>query len=465
MVRLAKWHHKLGHTKDLRGPPKPTPLSCILNDGGTIGVIKVWLARVYPLIYLEKNFQGKNVMRSERAHLRRIQNQSSHHASVMDQVLKEAETENEKRNITNLKRLLSLNKKEISNLNNGEEISFILENYSDPSTLQGVLDQDQVNLAQQWRQQQNDLKRERIQNEVKKRLKNNQQSYEATPMLKICVVDKNLDVAQITIWRPSNDLVETIKEGSAYSIQYLNASDYSRSNILQLTATKQTRWISTSMNADLPDSLVCRKVTPLCLFSSEEVNCSWGEVDVVGLVFRVDNDNCNRDMVYIVDHHTNILKIRFWGGLQESGVQNLLIPGAKISACNCSWRVNQPGEVSATQITTFSTSPKRPYLVEALQHLKSSIQDASDLIFKANMKLDGNFNSNQETSIAELDEQFKHDESFDKNNLQNLSDDSYSNKTKIKLLQQKYSTPSPLRNLNSPSSSLSRKPFKTPFKS
>ena len=51
-TRRAVWWSKLGYQSDSR--PFCVPLSSIHLEGGKIGRVKVFIARVYPLKYLEK---------------------------------------------------------------------------------------------------------------------------------------------------------------------------------------------------------------------------------------------------------------------------------------------------------------------------------------------------------------------------------------------------------------------------
>ena len=67
-TRRARWYAKLGYQPSPR--PFPIPLMSVFPDGGLVGCTDVVIARVYPLVYLEKREGEKNVLRSERLELK-----------------------------------------------------------------------------------------------------------------------------------------------------------------------------------------------------------------------------------------------------------------------------------------------------------------------------------------------------------------------------------------------------------
>lgn len=67
-TRRARWYAKLGYQPSPR--PFPIPLMSVFPDGGLVGCTEVVIARVYPLVYLEKREGEKNVLRSGRLELK-----------------------------------------------------------------------------------------------------------------------------------------------------------------------------------------------------------------------------------------------------------------------------------------------------------------------------------------------------------------------------------------------------------
>jgi hypothetical protein len=56
-VRRARWNARLGFTQN-RGPI-PVKLNSILPLGGVVGTLTAILARVYPMLYMSKDSNGK----------------------------------------------------------------------------------------------------------------------------------------------------------------------------------------------------------------------------------------------------------------------------------------------------------------------------------------------------------------------------------------------------------------------
>lgn len=96
----------------------------------------------------------------------------------------------------------------------------------------------------------------------------------------------------------------------------------------QFTATRQTKWERIPPNFTY-DSF--RSVTALCLTSSAELTPPWQEVDLVGVVLRIEQpDNVAPVVVHIIDHHTNILTLKLWDTLKVRGKNLRVVRDLKV---------------------------------------------------------------------------------------------------------------------------------------
>ncbi|XP_064101835.1 breast cancer type 2 susceptibility protein homolog [Macrobrachium nipponense] len=372
MVRRARWWSRLG----LISQPLclPVQLGSILSDGGVVGCITVVLSRVYPLIYFERSNKN-SCFRGEKAHLRLVKENQQLKEITLHQIVTEVEKEFSKEegslNQKNRNRV-SITGKEVSDLRRGKEIAQFLENTMDDSSAEGMLTASQIELARSWHQEQAEMKRNKINAEVHRRLNTKEKLYEAVPVLKIRVMDTNGSCAILSVWRPSEDLQQSLLEGKIFRIFYVVAAGYRR-DCLQLTATRQTRWedIGTETDHSFPD---CRRhVTPLCLTLSKNLQPAWNEVDVVGVVFRISQMDQGSQLVYIVDHHINILALKFG----ECGVEDIVSCASILYVSNGSWRGYSDGRcacVHVTELSVVSVSPRHSHLVEAFEHLKKKIE-------------------------------------------------------------------------------------------
>lgn len=64
-TRRARWFTRLGYQPFPH--PFSLPLSSLFPDGGVVGCTQAVIARVYPLIYMEKREDGRNIFRNGRA--------------------------------------------------------------------------------------------------------------------------------------------------------------------------------------------------------------------------------------------------------------------------------------------------------------------------------------------------------------------------------------------------------------
>ncbi|KAK4310580.1 hypothetical protein Pmani_017864 [Petrolisthes manimaculis] len=397
LTRRARWWTRLGLLPQ-RGPPH-TLLAPVLDDGGLVGQLTVLLARVYPMIYFERGTAGGKVtFRAERDHRKMLKETQKQREMTINQIVADVEkefSEEEKESRDKKRKLLVTTKEEISKLTLGEDITYLMEETDDPTHLQGLLTTEQIQLARTWQERQAEERRQRITKEIQHRQTKKQILYEATPLLKVRVVDKDHSSAMVVIWRPTDDLVEAFTEGSFYTVQYLMTGGY-RMGCQQLTATRQTKW--KHHHHHLPPSFqydCCRSALPLCLTSSAELSPLWQEVDLVGVVLRIEqSDNVASVMVYIIDHHTNILALKLWKYLKESGYEDIMVVGRVISVMNGSWRGHRGGRfgcVHVTELTVITAFPRTSHLIEAVTHLNNSVQDMKSLLHEGDMKLDRQF--------------------------------------------------------------------------
>ncbi|XP_076049241.1 uncharacterized protein LOC143029922 [Oratosquilla oratoria] len=397
MVRVARWWARLGG--GYGNKPILSRISSVVDKGGLIGKITVALVRVYPTVYLQR-IKGSMRAVGERAHQVLQREALAFRDQKTHKVMMEVEREYEKKQ--EAKKKVHCTEEEIRQMTSGKDIALFLESANDPSSFEGILVPWQYEAASNWRQHHADEKRREIWHEVQQRLsKIPQQNYEAVPVLKIRAMDSSCKVAMLTVWRPTEDLLQTVTEGKCFSIYYLMAAGH-RHGLLQLNTTRQTRWevcslaLSKILLEDINyDSGLPRSTTPLCRTITAELQPPHGEIDVVGVVLQFGKEDLSGQLVYLVDHQFNIFGVKFWGGLKGCGVMDTVQIGALVCLSNVSWRGHVRGWIGCGHITEYTivtTTPRGLHLQESLQHLKNSIKDMKEHLQQANLKLDGYFN-------------------------------------------------------------------------
>lgn len=102
-TRRARWDSKLGV---LRTHPAPFPirLSSVKPDGGSISHLRVTITRVYPLIYMEKQSDGKKVFHSERHYRRMSESASVRYERLMEKMMEDLERQEEEQERKRMRR-------------------------------------------------------------------------------------------------------------------------------------------------------------------------------------------------------------------------------------------------------------------------------------------------------------------------------------------------------------------------
>ncbi|CAH1391282.1 unnamed protein product [Nezara viridula] len=371
-VRRVKWHTKIGFTRH-PGPIRIS-LSSVLHNGGLVGLTSAMIARVYPLLYMSKDADGKTVFRNAYA---------EQHASSLkenDLTLKSEELFEKLFPQVEAKYksgVVKFDKNNIKNIKNPELLWKIVSNESDPSEVQSLMSPDQLLEVRKYHELISSKIREEVQALVKKKLEDLIPSQKAKCLLKLRLVDPVGGCnALLTIWNPSEDLLQILVEKRCFDFYNINASGI-RDKVLQLSSTSRTMYKES--NVLKPSQEFGRKVTTIHDIVVNSVSVQFGEMDVVGTVIFVKEPEKPWGVtnVYLSDSQESFLMITFWTSLKTFGCDDTLKPGSTVACINLQWRQGSGSYVIpstyANEMTYFSSNPNQEYLVKALQEIKSSI--------------------------------------------------------------------------------------------
>lgn len=121
-----------------------------------------------------------------------------------------------------------------------------MKNASSPEDVFESLDQNDQNEVNKWREQRNVLIQQRIRDEVQAELETETSLYrESTPFLRVKVHslqarERRCESAILTIWHPTENHLNLLKEGSSVQISNLSVRASEFDGHLQLTANKRT---------------------------------------------------------------------------------------------------------------------------------------------------------------------------------------------------------------------------------
>jgi breast cancer 2 susceptibility protein len=155
-TRRTRWFTRLGY----QACPHPfhIPLASVFSDGGTVGCTEAVIARVYPLIYMEKADDGRNVFRNSRTEERASQLWQELRQRKIEAISSriqqdfEEEIACQEQSCGSWRRSHRLNTLQVKQLQDGQAIHSALKNSPDPQAFQEVLSAMQLALLESYQQ-------------------------------------------------------------------------------------------------------------------------------------------------------------------------------------------------------------------------------------------------------------------------------------------------------------------------
>ncbi|XP_072433343.1 breast cancer type 2 susceptibility protein isoform X2 [Chiloscyllium punctatum] len=405
-TRSARWYAKLGFHRDPR--PFPLPISSLFNEGGMVGCVDVIVVRVYPMQWMEKKSNGTYVFRNERAEEREAQIHYENEQRKLELLYANTEAELQERYGVDKKKsrehtVEKLSDQRIMMLQDGVDLYEAIQNSSDPLSVEGYLNEQQLRALNNYRQLLNEQKQAQIEAEFRKALESaeNESSYtkrDVSPVWKLCVMDyknQNSDaVYMLSIWRPVADLRCLLKEGGRYCIYYLTTSSYkNRLNHadLQLTATKKTRYQELQPSPEVLEKLYQpRQAVTFRMLIDPFFRAFCKEVDLAGYVIHILGKSGAPTTVYLADENQDLVAVKIWGGLGQLVLEDTIKPGALVGASNLQWkscRYMGIPTLSTGDLSSFSANPKEGHLREKYTQLQLSVQNLQSFIKKTEEKV------------------------------------------------------------------------------
>ncbi|KAL2728865.1 breast cancer type 2 susceptibility protein isoform X5 [Vespula squamosa] len=346
-TRRIKWNTKLGYT---RCPgPMLIKLKNVCPNGGLIGKLKVVITRTYPMLYHEKNASGESIFRNSRCEEKAILAYEEQCRSKAEAFYAEAEQKFD-------------------------------------SARSDTFESDGIDLKGH---KENLLNRDRVVEEFKQELESKLRESMPPPrqvssVLKVRV-NEEYTSAILTIWAPSEDIIDIFKEGTCISIRNIFASG-KRVGDLQLTASRNTLF---NKEGICKDFLQSRIYTPLQSINDPSFNPLYGEFDTVGIVssivncpygmknFDAVNIACPRENPKDDASGSSYLSILFWQGVSTFGYTEILTIGSLISCSNLEWRRATSWNIPVAYCTdksVFTRNPRHKHLCQAFENIKNLIK-------------------------------------------------------------------------------------------
>ncbi|KAG5344834.1 BRCA2 protein, partial [Acromyrmex heyeri] len=374
-TRRARWDTKLGYAP--RSGPIPIKLRNVCPSGGLIGKMTIVVARVYPMLYYEKTASGDSIVRNAKSEEKAQNKYEQQCWSKIESFYAQAE---------------DFQGKELSGETDDMAIQ-LSEDYENLSTEESVSKKRHDELLQELRQKEERFK-QRMQSKLRESLPGPRQ---VSQLLKVRVCDENAN-AILSVWSPSEEIVDALKEGACVSLCNIVASG-KRGTELQLTARRSAIFKPGRMRDASYPARVC---TSLDEIANSEFVPPYGEFDTVGLVCSVgpapygmrDFDAVHLAYCKTGSSESSYLSILFWQGIASYGYTEILTVGSIVACSNLEWRRATSWNVPAAYCTdrsTFTRNPRRNHLYESFENLRNLIMDpvkyAESCTFELNVEL------------------------------------------------------------------------------
>ncbi|XP_071566622.1 uncharacterized protein [Temnothorax nylanderi] len=373
-TRRARWDMKLGYAP--RSGPIPIKLRNVCPSGGLIGEMTIVVARVYPMLYHEKTTSGDSIVRNAKS-------EEKAQSKYEQQCWAKIEAFNAKAE--------DFQRKGLSCETDDMAIERIQlnEDYENLSTEESVSKKRHDELLQELRQKEERFK-QRMQSKLRESLPGPRQ---VSQLLKVRVCDENAN-AILSIWSPSEEVVDALKEGACVSLCNIVASG-KRGTELQLTARRSAIFKPGKMRDASYPARVCM---PLCEIANSEFAPPYGEFDTVGLVCSVgpapygmkDFEAVHLAYCKADSSDSSYLSILFWQGIASYGYGEILTVGSIVACSNLEWRRATSWNVPAaycTERSTFTCNPRRNHLHESFENLRNLIMDPIKYVERCTFEL------------------------------------------------------------------------------
>ncbi|XP_066600319.1 breast cancer type 2 susceptibility protein-like isoform X2 [Prorops nasuta] len=364
-TRRAMWYTKMGFLRNKN--PINVSLNTISPNGGLIGKCTVIVVRVYPILYHEKMPDGESIFRNARSEEKANEKYEDDYRSRMEAMYDTAQRQIESggKNISDdddgISILVARLKKDKEELSNNE--------YSSKNQQESFFQQFRIN-------------EEKIKQKLQSKIRQSLPARNVTPVLKARVVDKQA-IAILTIWSPSDDIIDIIKEGNCISVCNAIAAGR-RLGELQITVGRNAFLLREAQNVPYPQ----RTYTPLIEIANIGFNPMYGEIDTIGVIVSISNapygmknfESINLACPNGDSSESSYLSILFWQGVKSYGYADMFNIGSVVACSSLEWRRSSSWNIPVvycTERTAFTRNPKNGHLQQSFKNLEKLVKNQS----------------------------------------------------------------------------------------
>ncbi|KAI8495312.1 Breast cancer 2, early onset [Branchiostoma belcheri] len=382
-TRRARWDAKLGFHSNPQ--PFPVSLGSLCADGGMVGCVDVMVLRSYPMQYMEKYPSSSSVVRSRRAEEKAARKHEGDRNRRMEKLYSQIQDNS----VGRRRKSLQLKTEDIENLHTGQEIYEALQGAMDPTEIEQCLSPAQRSRLYDHQRSLQAEQQGELQAEFRRAL---QQLDDEIPVQRNVVAMYRVRLADyhnkgarnteltLTVWRPTDHVMDMLKEGRRLKIFHLSTS--AARNQVQLASTRTTRYQDLPVKPDtLEEVYTPRKLATFDELCASDFSPTCGEVDVVGVVVYITGQSGTSSgvqTVFLADAEGNLCSVKFWGGVSAHNLEDVLKLRALVGGVNLQWRPADGLRVPCLMFgdqADFSQKPQHSHLREGLARLEESVKD------------------------------------------------------------------------------------------
>ncbi|CAG4978394.1 unnamed protein product [Colias eurytheme] len=369
-TRRARWDARLGYHGNAA---MLSHLSTVRPEGGKVSKLRVFVTRVYPMLYIEKFEDGSTVTRSERLENLFQMKYENDRQLILEKIYEDVEKEFCDQESQDSETYMDSGKFE-----SGSQIAKIMKKHRDPAEFRANLTESQLQLLQEYTVKRKDKQIDIMQEKVRERIKNSSLGVarSVVPLLKIRVasVENECRVCKgmLSIWRPNEALQEVITENTWIDVYYVVPTAIRNSEI-QLSANRnsifQKSKITQSEKINSCTDYLKRQCYQIKDIRNSNLCTENNEIDTVGFIISIEPSNKDFENskqlyqnIYLADENKNLICINFWGGIKKFGFENILDTGQVIACVNLQKRsgntMKNIPQYRATEFSYFTKTPK-----------------------------------------------------------------------------------------------------------
>jgi BRCA2, oligonucleotide/oligosaccharide-binding, domain 3 len=317
----------------------------------------------------------------ERHNLRIDENRLAIVEKTCEQIQTEVAAEDNIRKQQYREKQKSLSAVRLSEIEDAEELSDLLEFGNDPDAVEAALTCAQKKLVIDYQAVTKAQKDADISERVRAKLAEVfDMERQVTPLLKLRVCDalKPDKNALLSIWRPSNDNRAMFREGSCLKMSNV-AANAMRYNVAQLTVGSLTKFEVINSERFVRRPEMQRQLTPIAAVTGGEFTPFANEFDTIGVVVKI-GEMSKFQLVYLADADSNLLIVNFWGGIKKFAYDDTVRLREVLYAKNLQWRPSDKSlhgvpKSYTNESTTFSQRPANAEASAAITELTTALSN------------------------------------------------------------------------------------------